>query len=141
MSDGAAVDDGGVGPRPARPNDPAALSRGRSSAEPTARRSGMAATTPPMGRARKRVAHGHRSTEVRGCRAGKLALRAGVSRQGLGPPEAEAARLPPTWSARQWLGARDSCHAWQGRCALWYSYAYHGRERPAVALSKRPVSM
>jgi hypothetical protein len=37
---GAAVDDGGVGPRPARPNDPAALCRGRSSAEPTARRSG-----------------------------------------------------------------------------------------------------
>jgi hypothetical protein len=47
-------------------------------------------------------------------------------------------------SARQWLGARDPFHAWQGRCALWYAYAYHGREsrlRTMVALSKRPVSM
>jgi hypothetical protein len=31
-------------------------------------------------------------------------------------------------SARQWSGARDPCPAWQGQCALWYAYAYHGRD-------------
>jgi hypothetical protein len=67
---GAAVDDGGVGPRPARPNDPAALCRGCSGAEPTACRSGMAQMTPRMCKARNGVAHGHRSTEARGMPAG-----------------------------------------------------------------------
>jgi len=72
------------------------------------------------------------------------ALRAGVSRRGLRSQEAEAARLPPTRSAHQRLGGRDPVHAWQDRCALWYAYAYHGRERrigTAVVLAKRPVSM
>jgi hypothetical protein len=70
VCDGAAVDDGGVGPRPARPNDPAALCRGCSGAEPTACRSGMAQMTPRMCKARNGVAHGHRSTEARGMPAG-----------------------------------------------------------------------
>ena len=55
---------------PARPHDPTVLSRGRSSAEPTARRSGMAATTPLARKPRERVAH---AAELRGrgrCRAG-----------------------------------------------------------------------
>ena len=56
-------------------------------------------------------------------------------------------RLPacaPTQPARQWSGARASCHAWQDRCALWYAYAYHGRERrigtavPRVANGRFP---
>jgi len=56
---------------PARPNDPTACSRGRSNAEPTARRSGMTATIPPVSKARERVAHGHRSTEARGMPGGE----------------------------------------------------------------------
>jgi hypothetical protein len=70
--------------------------------------------------------------EARAARGGEPA--------GLRPQEAEAARLPPTRPARQQLGARAPVHAWQGRCALWYAYAYHGREMRigiVVALSKR----
>jgi len=101
VDDGAAVDDGGVGPRPARPNDPADLSRGRSSAEPTARRSGMTATTPPMCKARKRVAHSHRSTEARGMPGGEAcAARGGepagapTPRGGGCPPASNSASAP-----------------------------------------------
>jgi len=85
---------------PARPSDPPALGRGRSSAEPTARRSGMAQTTPPVSKARKRVAHSHRSTQGGGCRAGERAQRVGVSRRGLRPQEAGAARWQRRLSRR-----------------------------------------
>jgi len=51
---------------PARPNDPTAFSRGRSSAEPTACRSGIAQTTSPVRKAHERDTHSHRSTEAWG---------------------------------------------------------------------------
>ena len=102
--DGAAVDVGGVGPRPARPNDSTTLGRGRSSAEPTARRSGMAATSPPMGKAGKRVAHGHRSTEARGMPSGEARAARGGELAGLRPQEAGA----PQWRYRRSRRADES---------------------------------
>ena len=56
--------------RPARPDDPAALGRGRSSAEPTARWSGMAERISPGSKACERVAPGHRAPEARGMPGG-----------------------------------------------------------------------
>jgi hypothetical protein len=82
VCDGAAVDDGGVGRMAHSPNNPTALSRGCSSAEPTARRSGMAQTTPPVRKARKRGAHGDSSTETRG-------MPGGVARAARGEPAGE----------------------------------------------------
>ena len=75
---------------------------------------------------------------------GEARVARGVEPAGAPTPRGGGYPLPPTQPARQWSGARDSCHAWQDRCALWYAYAYHGSERrigTAVALSKRPVSM
>jgi hypothetical protein len=56
---------------PAPPNDPTTLGRGRSNAEPTACRSGVAATLPAVRKAHERVAHSHRATEVRGMPGGE----------------------------------------------------------------------
>ena len=54
---------------------------------------------------------------------GKRAPRAGVSRWGLRPQEAGAARLPPTRPERQRPWSGDACSVWKGRRASWYPYA------------------
>src|SRR5262249_30533336 len=45
------------------------------------------------------------------------------------PQEVGIARLPLTRPARQQSRARVPCDTWQDRCAFWYAYGYHGREK------------
>ena len=87
--------------------DPTAHGRGRSNAEPTACRSGMVETTPPVRKARERGMR-RRTTLGGGCLAGS-ACRAEVSRWELRPKEAEAA-CPPQPGQRQQSGRETLLH-------------------------------
>jgi hypothetical protein len=78
---------------PARPNDPAALGRGRSSAEPTAHWSGMAERISPGSKACERVAPGHRTTEARGMPGG--GTRAARGGEPAGAPTPRGGGCPP----------------------------------------------
>jgi hypothetical protein len=97
--------------RPAPPNDSTTCSRGRSGAEPTARKSGMAATTPPMGKAQKRVAHGSRSTEVRGMPGGEARAARGRAGGGSDPKRWGLSSGDTVSSAVQTRRARARCRA------------------------------
>jgi len=85
----------------------------------------MAQTTPRMCKARKRVAHGHSSTEARGMSCGERAQRVGVRRRGL--PTVVCWRPLPHEAG---LPCPVVCRRTHGRESLIGT---------AVALSKRPA--
>src|SRR5712691_12588458 len=112
-------------PWPARPNDPAALCRGRSSAELTACRAGMAQTT----------AHDHTSTEARGMPGGGARAARGGS-----PSERHAGH--PLWAALTQTSASDTRGEGDREASATHACAVSsqlGEASPPPALPRTPL--